>query len=93
MYHVFTEAGKETKVCLKLFSGTNLLSAPLRSLEFRELKLFIWGFIEAWNVANSQTLNKYGFFGKPDLMIEYWMIYNFFNKALFSLFFILYHWQ
>lgn len=39
-YDIFTEAGKETKVSLKLFSGTNLLSAPLSSLEFREVKLF-----------------------------------------------------
>lgn len=41
MWHVFTEVVKETKVSLKLFWGTNLLSAPLSSLDFRELKLFM----------------------------------------------------
>lgn len=71
MYLIFTEVGKETKVSLKLFLGTNLPSAPLSSLEFREAKIVQMRVIEAWNVANSQTLNKYGFFGKPGLMIEY----------------------
>lgn len=39
MYLIFTEVGKETKVSLKLFLGTNLPSAPLSSLEFREAKI------------------------------------------------------